>query len=314
MVAVKTKRRLQTHPNILLACLALADLMVGLVVQPVHITVLVSLLQGREFHEFCGILVAKVTGFFLFNIASLFHLVLISGERYLAMNYTFVHDSFVTKSRLMFASVLAWIGAALTLIMQGHVYARNASLFIIGTIISLIIYFQIIVYKHACRHEEQILSQQVSAEARAKFRKEMKALKLTTAILVALLVCYFPSFICRVLIFFAGDNISVEVKTVARSLIGITIILNSLFNPVIYVVRVRQFRVAFIELLLRKSFQDAEQFERRLFTFGSPNEVVRVDPAGPEEVEEGGEERGQNSGESRNPNHVFSNQEDNPEV
>jgi hypothetical protein len=31
MFAVKTKRRLQTHPDILLACLALTDLMVGLV-------------------------------------------------------------------------------------------------------------------------------------------------------------------------------------------------------------------------------------------------------------------------------------------
>ena len=29
LLAVKTKRRLQTHPNILLACLALTDLMAG---------------------------------------------------------------------------------------------------------------------------------------------------------------------------------------------------------------------------------------------------------------------------------------------
>lgn len=62
-------------------------------------------------------------------------------------------------------------------------------------------------------------------------------------------------------------------------------------------------------MLLRKSFQDAEQFERRLFAFGSPNEVVRVDPTGPE----GGEEQGK-SGESRNPNHIIGNQEDSPEV
>ena len=41
--------------------------------------------------------------------------------------------------------------------------------------------------------------------------------------------------------------------------------LNSVLNPVIYSVRARQFRVAFIELLLRKSFQEAEQFERKLF-------------------------------------------------
>ena len=43
MVAAKTRRRLQTHPNILLACLALTDLMVGLL-QPIHITKTVFLL------------------------------------------------------------------------------------------------------------------------------------------------------------------------------------------------------------------------------------------------------------------------------
>ena len=42
MVAVKTKRRLQTHPNILLACLALGDLMVGFVAQPLHITKIIK--------------------------------------------------------------------------------------------------------------------------------------------------------------------------------------------------------------------------------------------------------------------------------
>ena len=47
IVSVKTKRRLQTHPNILLACLALTDLMVGLVLQPLHITETIFLLQGK---------------------------------------------------------------------------------------------------------------------------------------------------------------------------------------------------------------------------------------------------------------------------
>ena len=49
MVAVKTKRRLQTHPNIPLAYLALTDLMVGLVVQPLHITKTIFLLQVKDF-------------------------------------------------------------------------------------------------------------------------------------------------------------------------------------------------------------------------------------------------------------------------
>ena len=44
MIAMKTKRRLQTHPNILLACLALTDLMVGLVIQPIHTAMTIFLL------------------------------------------------------------------------------------------------------------------------------------------------------------------------------------------------------------------------------------------------------------------------------
>ena len=55
MIAVKTKRRLQTHPNILLACLALTYLMVGLVIQPIHTAMTIFLLQGKDALEFCDI-------------------------------------------------------------------------------------------------------------------------------------------------------------------------------------------------------------------------------------------------------------------
>ena len=37
------------------------------------------------------------------------------------------------------------------------------------------------------------------------------------------------------------------------------------FNPLIYAVRIRYFRVAFIQLLARKTFAQAEQLERNMF-------------------------------------------------
>ena len=50
--------------------------------------------------------------------------------------------------------------------------------------------------------------------------------------------------------------------------------LNSLLNPVIYCVRIRQFRVAFIELTFRKvNFARAEEIERQWF--GEPNAANR---------------------------------------
>ena len=101
MVAVKTKRRLQTHPNILLACLAFTDLMAGLVAQPLHITKTILLIRGKDFHEFCDIdLAFSVSNAFLV-LATSCHLVLISGERYLAIKHTFTHATVVTKARLI---------------------------------------------------------------------------------------------------------------------------------------------------------------------------------------------------------------------
>ena len=42
-------------------------------------------------------------------------------------------------------------------------------------------------------------------------------------------------------------------------------VLNSLFNPLIYAVRIRNFRVAFIQILSRKTAAQAEEAERKIF-------------------------------------------------
>ena len=272
MVAVKAKRRLQTHANILLACLALPDLMVGLVAQPLHITKTIYLLQGKDFHEFCDIEMAFTISFVIFSSASFFHLFLISGERYLAIKHTFTHADVVTKARLLISSTFAWIAAVFFLLVAS--YLMVVAFGIIAATLSSITLLQIVVYNEARRHEKQILSQQVSEEARAKFKKETKALKLTTIILVTICICSFlPLTVIFVTWQIFKEIISPGVKTSVRHLSLLPVIVHSVLNPVIYTVRKREFRVAFIELLSRKSLQEAEEFERRLF--GSTNNAVR---------------------------------------
>ena len=272
MVAVKSKRRLQTHLNILLACLALTDLMVGLVVQPLHITKTIFLLQGKDFHEFCDIDLAFTFSLVISSWASVSHLVLISGERYLAIKHTFTHASVVTKVRVVFCSVLAWITAALFLLMLSYSRVMAFSLHI--TNISSITLFQILVYKEARSHEKQILAHHVSVETRAKFKREKKALKLTTIILLTIFMCFFfPLASVFVTWHVFGETFSPDVKTVVRHLAYVPMILNSVVNPVIYTVKKRQFRVAFIELLSRKSLRESEELHRRMFR--SRNNAVR---------------------------------------
>ena len=279
MVAVKSKRRLQTHPNILLACLALTDLMVGLVVQPLHITKTILLVQGEIFHEFCDIDLAFSVSFIMLVLATSCQLVLISGERYLAIKHTFTHATVVTKARLIVSSAVAWIAAALFFLVISYL---TVFLFVMqATVYSTIVLLQILVYKEARRHEKQILSQQDSVEARAKFKQDKKALKLTTIILLTIFLCFF---LLSVAMFVSWqlfrENLSSDVKVLVRHFSLLPVIFISVLNPVIYTVRKIEFRVAFIELFFRKSLNEAEEFERRLF--GSRNNAVR-----PQDEQEG---------------------------
>ena len=149
MVVVKTKQRLQTPPNILLACLALTDLMVGLVVQPLHLTKTILLIQGKDFHEFCQINLAFTMSFVIFFFASLFHLVLISGERYLAIKHTFTHTNVVTKARLLISSAVAWIAAVIYLLVAS--YSMVVALVFKAATFSSIVLLHTLVYKEGLR-------------------------------------------------------------------------------------------------------------------------------------------------------------------
>ena len=271
MVAVKIKRRLQTHPNILLACLALTDLMVGLVVQPLHITKTIFLLHGKHFDEFCDIDLAFTFSLVISCWSSVSHLVLISGERYLAIKHTFTHASVITKVRVMFCSALAWIAAALFLLMLS--YSRVMAFALQVITLSSIALFQILVYKEARRHEKRILSEQVSVETRAKFKREKKALKLTTIMLATIVMFFFIPFVSLFVTWHVlGEKLPPDVKTAVHHLALVSVIINSVVNPVIYSAKKRQFRIAFIELLLRKSLREAKEFDRRMF--GSWNNAV----------------------------------------
>ena len=292
MLAVKTKRRLQTHSNIVLACLALTDLIVGVVVQPLHGAMTIFLLQGKGFNEFCGINLAYSVSFVVVSSASLSHLVLISGERYLTIKYSFTHNEVITKPRIIVSSAIAWITAIIIFVFL------SKSLFIplaISQITSLcsVICLQVLVYKKAKDHEKQILAQQVSVEAKARFKKEKKALKLTTLVILAIFLSFFlPSSFMSVTWSVFGEKFSDNVKTTVRHFSLAMSNLNSVINPIIYTVRIRHFRVAFIELLWRKRFQEAEEIERK--PFRSRHNVVRPEVTQEGEMmEQNAEERNQ---------------------
>ena len=278
IAAVKTNARVRANKsNILLACLATTDLMVGLVVQPLFTALMIKI--NNKANGSCAVEVATQIVSNLACVASLIHLVLISGERFLAMKYTYEYNAgLVTETRLLIASGLGWL---LTLILffplfidKTVVYRLNNAF--VALCLATMVLCNITVFREVHRHEKRISSQQVTDEARRKFLKEKRAFKLTAIIFVMLFFSYMPFWTLRIILALHRNRMSTETVYECSFVTSTFVILNSLVNPLIYSVRTRQFRVAFVELTCRAAnIAEAEQIEMRLF--GSPNAAVRLE-------------------------------------
>ena len=286
MVAVKTNRRLRTKSNVSLACLATTDLVVGLVVQPLQIVHHSFMLKG-ETGIFCSTLAAiRVAITTRCIITSLNIFVLLSAERYLAIKHPFAYENLVSEVRIIVATGLAW--AVAIAIPTEDFWPPNiqyVGILLMVTMqlisIALVGYLNVSIFREVRRNEKQIIANQVSLEAKEKLLKNKKAFYCTIMVLLAIFLCYFPAnIIVVILISFLKDSIALNVKNTMYHLLTLSPVLNSLFNPLIYAVRIRYFRVAFIQLLFRKTIAQAEQLERNIF---GPKQVRVVATAEQEE-------------------------------
>ena len=249
IVVVSTKPSLQTKYHLLLASMAGTDLAVGIAVQPVFITGLIYHLVGGSPLVFCNIIKIPLVATASLSLASLFHLMLIGIERVVAMKYSFQYDSILKKKLLIVASVTCWLASivhfAVRFTEKTDEQISGPALFIlIATFMSVIFYCHISVYVVCRRHLKQIKSEQVSGEATAKFLSERKAWKTTTIVLGGLLLSFVPGLLRGIVNVFSFP-LPTSVAHVTLSFI----MLNSLFNPIIYCWRSKIIRHALMELL-----------------------------------------------------------------
>ena len=262
IVAVKTKPQLRTKSNIALACLATTDLVVGLVLQPLQMASDISILRGDIMFCTTTYLLSK-TVTLICILASFHHLVLISAERYVAIKHPFIHENHVTEFRISMASLLVWTAA---IILSSESIPPSGILIVFETLLIILpICFNASVYKEVRRNKKQIAANQVSSEAKEKLLKKRKAFYTTVIVLLVILLCYLPSNICAVILISFKESIPLNTGFGALSVCTFFPLLNSLFNPLIYAVRIRHFRVAFIQLLSGKTISQAEELEKKIF-------------------------------------------------
>ena len=262
IIAIKTRPRLQTMYNIMLASLAGTDLVVGIMSQPTCVAQEIFFLTGPPLTEYCRIYRLTIWVYLSPVTASLIQLAILSLERYIAMKYSLKYDSIVTSNRLAVAIVCSWLFPCLQVIGR-HSNSRFLAtiawyLYISLSFLSILVitYCHITVYFVSRRHMKQIKSELVSRKETVKFLNERKALKTTTIIIGFLFASNIPGMFYSIVGYFLPEGVYTLRLTAPLPPFATTcILINSFFNPFIYCWRNKELRKVFFELLTRRRVQ-----------------------------------------------------------
>lgn len=196
IIAVKTKRRVRTKSNIALACLSTTDLAMGVIGQPLFISWVIAELQGYASGTNCLRKELGVLAMALSSNASLFHIILVNAEKYIAIRHPLQYETMITEARLIGLSAFLWITVLFVqLIIPAANIDGQANAQVDGSVgllsIGIISFCQVMIYVETHRQKKKIAAQQVSLEAKEKFLKQKKAFKVTVTVLCFSILFFF---------------------------------------------------------------------------------------------------------------------------
>ena len=244
IMAVIRRPRLQSYPNILLACLAATDVFNGLITQPLFILCGILELLGMNEPEviLCSFHYAFLRGL---SICSCLHLMLITCERLIAIKFTLRYPHLVTTRSIKVAVITVWIVSVFPGVTRpiNNESLETFSVFLVAFTFMFCILFivvsYVILYLEVLRHRKMMKTQQLSQNQVESFAKEHKALKTTVFVVGAVLLCFVPVVFILVL---RGVGLFIFVSV---PWIRTFAILNSLLNPLIYCWRQEEMRKYF---------------------------------------------------------------------
>ena len=253
VIAVMKRRELQKLSNILLSSLAVTDLLVGAICIPLSaIDGFLLPYQILAAQHICTLDVATVWLSLTLTFCSLFHLVLIAWERYVAIRKWRYHRDTLTKSRLIKLAAIAWIsGTAFVLIpflISIAVSGRTTLVvFLVSTclILALIVYFYVMVYLEIRKRK---FSQILQVSVLVLLKTECKVAKTTALVTAALFLSFVPAVSLPLL----GTFFPVLRKMSLWRAVETLVLSNSLVNPLIYCYRDCRFKKVVLELLSMK--------------------------------------------------------------
>jgi len=235
-------------PSITLFCgLAVSDLLVGLVGQPLYIVkelkvrdLLLKFIWYFTTYCSCGVSLCTVT--------------IITLDRFAALHYHMRYATLVTTARVVYTLVIAWLIIFLSFgifFLDKSVNFLIASVFI-AICLSISSFCYIRIFHIVKRHQKQIKTQhqivQSSNDANNLNMMRLKKSSMNTFVFyIVLILCYFPMFVLMIL-YGKKKSLTHEQWTPELSFSGTAVFVNSSINPLLYCWRLTELRAAIIKI------------------------------------------------------------------
>ena len=258
IVTIHAIRRTLSLPKTLktlLLSLAVSDLGVGLLGQPLYISLLVKWLHQREpaCNTYKGFLVVSV----VVALASFFGVVAVSVDRFLAIHLHLRYQELVTHQRVVAVVILIWVlSVFISLMMFWVPFNFHSGLVIIlgvvGLVVTAVVYIKI--YLAVQRHKNQIhvlqIQQATENSEIANLANIVKSAFGIFYVFLLFLLCCLPSLLCIAIYQISGPSIPFKKVFLFSSTL---LYLDSSLNPVVYCWKMRHIRHAVINILRNMS-------------------------------------------------------------
>ena len=253
LILLAFHRQASLHPpsKLLFRCLAITDLCVGLIVEPVFVTYFTSVLNERWAicrHAFDTF---HIIGYTL-GCVSLFTLTAISVDRLLALLLRLRYRQVVTLKRIYLTVALSWVVSTIGSIV--YIWINRVTLWFGYIVIALCLATSMFSYTKiflALRQNQvqahgQINQGQPSKILARNMTRYRKTVSSALWVNLMLVFCYTPHGIVEILILRSGLS---PLLIVARTYSVTFVFLNSSLNPILYCWKIREVRQAVKDLV-----------------------------------------------------------------
>ena len=253
LAAILMTPSIRSTSMIMLSSLAVSDLLVGFVAQPLYIA---DELQSSKTQDLLLYRLSAMIGFVVCGV-SLGTMTAISVDRFLALRYHMRYGTLVTKSRVIYTIITIWLIMLLWLgfyFWNKYVYHLMAGIF--SAICLIICTFSYIkIYRIVCQHQSQIHAQQMAVES-ANIGNNIHMVRLAKSALntfvfyICMVLCYFPYFVLLTMFGTSYKDWKTD-WTFATTLV----FMNSSINPILYCWRLRDVRGAVVKIAKKLFYQ-----------------------------------------------------------